>query len=624
MTRSSRLRFRFASSPAPSGRPTPLVRQFHRALCLAAVGGGVFQPSLSAQSIAVTGAVNPSTPTSQSAWTVSGPLVVGKEAVGALQVSGGAVVTSTSGAIGTNTMFTTAGNGTVLITGTNSAWNLSSQLNVGSEGTGTLEIANGGSVTSASGMLGSTFGGNGTATVTGAGSSWALSVGSSRNMTLGNGGVGSLNILAGGKATGSSFFIGQSFSGAGSGAILVSGAGSELAATTTIAIGDGSAGSLEIRAGGKATANTVLVGASFGPAGQALVTGSGSTLSTAGPIYVGYGAAGSLRIENQAAVTSAGSVIGVSDSPATAIATGQGTTWSDTSALGIGYATSGQLIVEKGARVITPGVELGTLAAGSGELILRGDTDGVGTLETETLERGAGAATLRFDGGRLRATGGNNTNLISGSLTGSVEIDAGGARIDTNGYNKFVLGGLSGAGGLIKEGFGTLYLIGNQTYLGTTEVESGILFTNGQLSSSEVIVRAGAVFGAAGIDGDLTVQAHASLLFNDTVPMTVLGTVNIDASFGVENLFGLDQTTENGVYTVVSSTLTDFSLLGLQDWGIEKARTLGDGRLVYFQGINDLQVVVASAIPEPAAAAALVGVGILGFAMARRRSLRRT
>ena len=132
-------------------------------------------------------------------------------------------------------------------------------------------------------------------------------------------------------------------------------------------------------------------------------------------------------------------------------------------------------------------------------------------------------------------------------------------------------------------------------------------------------MEAGAVFGSAGIDGDLTVQSGGQLLFDGKTTVDVPGSVSIDSSFGVEDLFGLNQTTENGGYTIVTSASTDFSLLGLQNWGIENARILGDGRLVCFQGTS-LQVVVASAIPEPAASVLLIGIGILGFSMARRRS----
>ena len=58
--------------------------------------------------------------------------------------------------------------GTVTVDGTNSMWTNSLVLNVGCEGTGTLNITNGGYVANRQGTIGQNTGSNGTVTVDGA------------------------------------------------------------------------------------------------------------------------------------------------------------------------------------------------------------------------------------------------------------------------------------------------------------------------------------------------------------------------------------------------------------------------------------------------------------------------
>ncbi|HXV31355.1 MAG TPA: autotransporter domain-containing protein, partial [Sinorhizobium sp.] len=78
------------------------------------------------------------------------------------------------------------------------------------------------------------------------------------------------------------------------------------------------------------------------------------------------------------------------------------------------------------------------------------------------------------NGGILRATG-DEADFISGFNPGEVIIDAGGAFIDTNGYDIGISADLDGEGGLTKQSAGTLTLSGTNTYGGTTTVEAGTL-----------------------------------------------------------------------------------------------------------------------------------------------------
>ena len=79
--------------------------------------------------------------------------------------------------------------------------------------------------------------------------------------------------------------------------------------------------------------------------------------------------------------------------------------------------------------------------------------------------------TLNFNGGVLRGTLSNANFLTVDSAT----VQAGGAILDTQGYDLTVSQPLAGPGGLTKRGTGRLKLSGALAYLGSTKVESGIL-----------------------------------------------------------------------------------------------------------------------------------------------------
>ena len=95
--------------------------------------------------------------------------------------------------------------------------------------------------------------------------------------------------------------------------------------------------------------------------------------------------------------------------------------------------------------------------------------------------RGAGStATLNFDGGTLRPTV-SSAAYLSG-LT-SAFIKAGGARFETNANDitiaqRLLTDATSLGGGLIKDGFGTLTLTGNNTFTGRVNVNGGVLAIN--------------------------------------------------------------------------------------------------------------------------------------------------
>ena len=106
-------------------------------------------------------------------------------------------------------------------------------------------------------------------------------------------------------------------------------------------------------------------------------------------------------------------------------------------------------------------------AASTGTLNLNG-----GTLRTRQISGLAGAAHINFNGGTLVAT--SNEAAFLDNLT-SLNVQAGGAKLDSNGFTLGIAQNLTGVGGLIKKGPGTLELSGTNAYGGDTTVEDGIL-----------------------------------------------------------------------------------------------------------------------------------------------------
>ena len=231
-----------------------------------------------------------------STWTNIGNVVVGGLGTGTLTIQNGGTVNSAGG----GSIGSSAGSqGTVTVTGAGSAWNNSpgGGLNIGSFGSGTLTIANGGMVinnTAFTANIGNGAGSQGTVTVTGAGSTWSNSSG----VIIGNLGTGTLTIADGGTLTDGMGAVGGA--PGSQGVVTVTGAGSTWTNTATLLVGGNANGTLTIAAGGTVTSVGGAIGiggAGFGSQGTVLITGQGSSWSSSPGIEVGtLGGTGALTI----------------------------------------------------------------------------------------------------------------------------------------------------------------------------------------------------------------------------------------------------------------------------------------------------------------------------------------
>jgi T5SS/PEP-CTERM-associated repeat protein len=167
-------------------------------------------------------------------WFNSFPIVVGGSGTGSLAIEdGGWVYSNAENLIGAGP----GSSGAVAVTGVGSTWiidgviPLSGELHVGSAGTGTMTISDGGSVSHGPGYIGRFLGSTGVVTVSGTGSTWSMNRGvwedggdfySSGDLFVGAYGTGKLTIADGGRVSNYDGYIGY-FS---VGAVIVSGADS--------------------------------------------------------------------------------------------------------------------------------------------------------------------------------------------------------------------------------------------------------------------------------------------------------------------------------------------------------------------------------------------------------------
>jgi outer membrane autotransporter protein len=352
-----------------------------------------------------------------------GSLFIGSSGTGTLLIEDGGQVSNDGGFVG----YTRYGSGAVTVTGQGSLWNNASHLFVGGQGKARLDIRDGGSVTNLNGFLGSDVGNRGDASVSGLGSTWT----NQGDLVVGSQGEGFLDIENGGKVTNVTGYVGRDTTGKG--AVRVSGPGSAWENGLDFSVGTSGNGALTIENEGKVSAQkSAIIGHAKGGNGAVHVT-TNASLETRGQLFVGLAGNGTLTVEQGGRVSSAGTDIGLLDgSSGTAIVAGAYSSLT-TGDLTIGTVGKGTLNLLNGGVVSANTVSLGS-SAGSGTLNI-GSAAGeaatqAGILNTGKIQLGMGSATINFNhtdtnhtfGAELvsAGTGNHQLNQIAGvtRLTG--------------------------------------------------------------------------------------------------------------------------------------------------------------------------------------------------------------
>ena len=217
------------------------------------------------------GDVSPADP---STWDTATEAYIGNTANGSVLVNNGGTLLSDSAYLG----FSGSATGAVTIDGPGSTWTIGGGISVGASGTGTLNITNGGQVNS-SGYpdiyLGSDAGGNGN----GERRRPRLDVDHYSALDVGGRGTGSLNITNGGQVSSDHCDLGSD-AGA-SGMVTVDGLGSKWTVNWNLYVGNSGAGTLNIANGGQVTvAGLTYVAYNSTGTGSINFGATGGTLTT--------------------------------------------------------------------------------------------------------------------------------------------------------------------------------------------------------------------------------------------------------------------------------------------------------------------------------------------------------
>jgi len=406
-------------------------------------------------------------------WTLSDDLTVGYEGSGVLDIlNGGSVSTSADIYTGRQAI----GSGSVTVDGAGSTLSSSFSTFVGFDGTGYLNILAGGVVSDYAGYLGYASGSNGTATVDGVGSSWL----NSGDLYVGRDGDGTLVIQNGGNVTDNVGKIGEFLS---NGAVTVTGAGSAWTNNSQILVGFYGTATLDVLAGGTASDIDGYIGTFSGSSGTATVDGSGSYWANSASLFVGSQGSGTLNIQAGGTVSAVDSYLGyaTTDSNGTATVDGVNSIWYSSGNFTIGNLGTGNLDIQAAGGVFNTNGYLGAGSGSNGTATVDGNgSQWINSGDLTVGDYGTGTLYVQNEGvvsdvyGILGGNaGGNGTAVVDG--TGSNWNHNGTFFVGQNASSTGTL--TIQAGGNVTDTFG--YLGFNAGSSGTATVDgTGSAWTN--------------------------------------------------------------------------------------------------------------------------------------------------
>lgn len=322
-------------------------------------------------------------------------------------------------------------------------------LRVGETNAGNVVVRNGSTLSSTTAHVGVNVGAAGSVSVYNGGE-WIAT----GEIYLGMRGASTVDVSGGGHISDDQAYVGF-YPGVNS-TVFVRDSGSTWTTSGFLDVGHAGNGTLIVSGGGHVSSQIIVIANGMESLGTTVVTGSGSEL-VGSYLDVGESGRGTLEVLNGGHVSSAIGSVAVHDgSVGTVNVSGTGSRWTNTDSLHVGGYTgpsggTGSVSVSSAGEVVVTGA---TKIWDTGTVALNG-----GALSTGMLEGASPAA-------QIHLTGNNNTIAITG------------------GTSNFV-GTISGAGGFIKDGAGTLELATANTYSGVTSVIGGVLsVTTGSLANN--------------------------------------------------------------------------------------------------------------------------------------------
>lgn len=260
---------------------------------------------------------------------------------------------------------------------------------IGRSGLGTVSIADGGFLdqsfsTSPNASVGTNFGASGDIAISGDNSRWQA-----HEMLIGDAGLGTLIVIAGGEVSSSAqITVGDKVttvdenSQPSNGIVIVSGVGSSaassLSTTDDLTIGNHGQGRLLVDQGGSAdVGNNLVIGQQLGNDAENRVTvdGAGSIIDAEDVVFVGLRGKAELEITGGGTVVNArGRAASLAGSHATVTIRDAGSTWNSTDNLFLGVISRADVSVENGG-LLQSGTEvtvIGSQSGGDGRVTITG------------------------------------------------------------------------------------------------------------------------------------------------------------------------------------------------------------------------------------------------------------
>jgi T5SS/PEP-CTERM-associated repeat protein len=526
-------------------------------VALAVVLGGA---NCAQAAISTTGDVGPIPPSG--GGPVTGPFRVGDMGVGTMDIAGGTALTNSSEAVVGNQ---TNAIGIVTMSGFGSDWTLTSggaDLTVGASGTGSVSIFELAQMNvDDRTVLGAFPTGVGEINIADLGTVW-----SSKNVTVGAQGRGTINVSAGGRLVSTSSTIGEVSQADGQ--VTISDPLSQWQVNGSVNIGQSGRGKLYLLDGGSLRTTTgSTLGSALNSVGQVEISGEGSLWNTvSGTLNLGTTGTGILHILDGGRATVGGQVQLGSNTGSRGVVVVDGAnsvlsaTGSFTTSIGEAEITvsNGGVITTNGMQIAAAGrmtLDGGRVEITSSSFSNLGLVQGGGIIDVNTFSnQSSGSVRGRLEvgddehliltgslsnqsfvevrGGELEISGSNTSNLFEIEASYGATLRFGGTGISSNGTSAkiSVLGGEVDFFGNIQNGSTAEIVVGNLS----TAIFHDTLTNNGDL----VVLPGSSVFGVdalnlLGVGSNLAIELEADDAFETVAPLVAGGQIIVEGDLTV-------------------------------------------------------------------------------------------